>query len=282
MQENIFVEQPFDFSRHSTIGCGGMAKKAFYPSNEEEVRFLLSQPSNGWVAVGCLSNVLPSDKGTDKNVICTKRLTEIASTPDGVYVSAGVTSGALIRYMQENMLSGAEFIVGIPCTLGGLLYMNGGVRGKYIAEIVQSVRIFRDGQTLELPVEECHYAYKHSVFMETEDFILGGTLRLVKAPRKQIDEEIHRWLQLRVNLPKGKSMGCVFKNPDGISAGALIEGAGLKGARVGGAVVSNIHANFILNDQNATAQDIHTLIALIKNKVKAQYGIALEEEIRYL
>ena len=118
--------------------------------------------------------------------------------------------------------------------------------------------------------------------METEDFILGGTLRLVKAPREQIDEEIHRWLQLRANLPKGKSMGCVFKNPDGVSAGALIEGAGLKGTRVGGAVVSNIHANFILNEHNATSWDIHTLIALIKNKVKAQYGIALEEEIRYL
>ena len=282
MQNGIPSERPFDFSQHSTVGCGGTAKVAFYPSNEEEVKTLLAAYPKAWTAVGNLSNVLPPDEGLDKTVICTKRLTEIVPTKQGVYVSAGVTSGRLIQYMQETGLSGAEFVAGIPCTVGGLLYMNGGARGRYIADIVQSVRIIRDGKRIELPNAACQYSYKNSVFMHTDDFILGGTLRLEDKGHFAVAEEVRRYLQMRTHLPKGKSMGCVFKNPDGRSAGALIEGAGLKGLRVGGAKVSEIHANFIINDQNATSKDICTLITLIKNAVQAQYGVVLEEEIRYL
>ncbi len=282
MFEQIYTERPFDFTKHSTIGCGGFAKVAYYPKNEEETLFLLSALKDGWVALGNLSNVLPSDEGLDKMVICTKRLTEIRSTADGVFVSAGVTSGALLRYMKQNGFGGAEFLVGIPCTLGGILHMNGGAGGKYIAEIVKNVRIIRGGKAMDLPVEECAYSYKNSAFMRTDDFILGGVLHLKKTDRESVEREIRRWLDKRAHLPKGKSMGCVFKNPQGVFAGELIEKTGLKGFRIGGAKVSEQHANFIINDKNATAEEIRALISLVKNAVYAQYGVRLEEEIKYV
>ena len=232
--------------------------------------------------VGNLSNVLPADEGTPHSVICTKRLTDIRFKKDGVYVSAGVTSGALLRYMQTMGLSGTEFLAGIPCTLGGILYMNGGVNGQYIATLVQSVRVIRKGEVVDLPINECGYSYKNSIFMQTDDFILGATLHLENDDGGTIKDKIQHYMQKRAHLPKGKSMGCVFKNPPDISAGALIEQVGLKGFRVGGAKVSELHANFIINDQHATAADIRTLIELIKNAVYKAYGMMLEEEIRYI
>ena len=282
MYGQIIKEQPFDFTKHSTIGCGGVARQAFYPKNEEETGFLLDKQPNGWIVVGNMSNVLPPDAGTDKTVICTKKLTEIRVQEDTVYVSAGVTSGNLLRFMQGQGYSGTEFLAGIPCTMGGILYMNGGAGGRYIDEFVDGLRIVRNGRIIDLPVSECGYSYKNSVFMQTDDFILGGYLRLVKAKKEDIAKSIKSWLDRRVHLPKGKSMGCVFKNPKGFSAGALIERTGLKGLRIGGAKVSEEHANFIINDKNATAREITSLITMIKNAVYAQYGILLEEEIRYL
>lgn len=282
MFEQIYTEKPFDFTKHSTIGCGGFAKVAYYPKDETETLFLLSSLKDGWTALGNLSNVLPSDEGLNKTVICTKRLTQIRRTEDGAFVSAGVTSGGLLRYAKENGLRGAEFLIGIPCTLGGILYMNGGAGGKYIADIVKSVRIVREGKAIDLTVKECGYSYKNSAFMRTKDFILGATLRLEKTDRESVEREIRRWLDKRAHLPKGKSMGCVFKNPQGAFAGELIEKTGLKGFRIGGAKVSEEHANFIINDKNATAEEIRALISVIKNAVLAQYGITLEEEIQYL
>ena len=282
MYKQIYTERPFHFTKHSTIGCGGFAETAYYPKDEREVLSLLSAFRENWLAVGNLSNVLTADEGTKRTVICTKKMTEIRETDDGVFLSAGVTSGMLLRYMQETGCGGAEFFAGIPCTVGGMLYMNGGAGGKYIAEITKSVRILRDGKIIDLPVGMCEYSYKNSLFMCTDDFILGGIFRLEKSDKDKVKGEIRRHLQKRAHLPKGKSMGCVFKNPQDVSAGALIEQAGLKGVRVGGAKVSELHANFILNDQNASSADICTLIQEIKNAVYSKFGVALEEEIRYI
>ena len=281
MYKEIYTEKPFNFTKRSTIGCGGFAKEAYYPCDEEEALYLLSTHPQ-YVAVGNLSNVLPSDEDTHRVVICTKKLTEIRERTDGVFVSAGVTSGALLRYMKGVGYTGAEFFAGIPCTLGGMLYMNGGAGGKYVADIVKTVRVIREGVARDLPVEECEYSYKHSVFMRTDDFILGALLHLEKADKQAITEEISRWLAKRAHLPKGRSMGCVFKNPQGVFAGALIEGAGFKGVRVGGAKVSELHANFIINDKDATSEEIRVLIQKIKTAVYEKYGVRLEEEIRYI
>ncbi len=274
-------ERPFSFSQRSTIGCGGVADIAFYPQTQAEWLQLvrgLKEDGVPFYTVGNLSNVLPTDGRIESAVVCTKKM----QTVEGCFFASGISSAKLLAYCKSAQKSGAEFLTGIPCTLGGALFMNAGVGGRYIAEIVQSVRVYREGKVVTLSNAECAYAYKKSAFMDGDWIILGATLSLVDSDGETVEREIARYHARRAHLPKGRSMGCVFKNPEGYVAGKLIEDMGLKGLRVGGAVVSPTHANFIINERNATALDIRTLIARIKGEVLARFGITLEEEIRYL
>lgn len=286
MSENDFSKAvtPFDFSRHSTIGCGGVAKRAFYPRTAMQLNDVLTALQNEGLryhVLGNLSNVLPPDGVSARYVIRTTELLPLDEN-NARFVSAGMRSGALMRRFEALGLSGAEFLAGIPCTLGGALYMNAGVSGRYIAELVESVTVLRKGRIEKLSLDECRYAYKQSVFMQNDWVILGASLRLTDSSREQVAENIREYVKKRAHLPKGKSMGCVFKNPPKCLAGKLIEGAGLKGLRIGGAVVSTAHANFILNDGGARSAEIKSLIEIVKNAVYAQYKVRLEEEIRYL
>ena len=283
--DKIIVERPFDFSLHSSIGCGGMAKIAYYPQGEKECVSLLNglkKDGREYILVGNMTNTLASDLGTEKIVVCTKKMRKILPLDGGVFVEAGVTSGALLRFLRHDGLSGGEFLSGIPCTIGGALYMNAGVRGKYIDEIVRYVRVYRDGEVLDLPIDACDYGYKSSVFMRNNDVIIGGFLAMEMAGKSWVIEREKEYKAQRKHLPKERSMGCIFKNPPNLSAGVLIEKAGLKGLRIGGAKVSEIHANFIINDGKATAKEVATLIDLIKHTVFEDCGVLLEEEIRYI
>ena len=282
--EDIQQEIPFDFARHSSIGVGGHAKIAYYPKNIFQMKALLSylnESKTTYYVVGNMSNVLPCDEDTDKVIVCTKGLTGM-QVNNCVFVEAGVMSGAFLNACREARKIGAEFLVGIPCTIGGALYMNAGVKERYMAEIVESVLVFKDGKMELLSQKECCYGYKKSSFMDGKSIILGASLRLQNGDSEVIEKEKRYFLEKRAHLPKGKSMGCVFKNPNGATAGALIENVGLKGCRIGGAFISNAHANFIINDKNATSTDVQALIALIKKTVFEKYKIQLEEEIRYL
>ncbi len=277
-------ETPFSFSNNSSIGCGGLAKVVYYPQSVVELCTLidcLKKDGVGYYVLGNLTNVLPPDWDSDSVIIRTRNLNGILFSRE-IFVYAGVTSGAFLQACKRNRKTGGEFLCGVPCTIGGALYMNAGADGHYINEIVESVLVYNDGKTRIVPLDECQYSYKHSVFMENGDVILGATLRLQDGALEEIEERKRYYIERRAHLPTGKSMGCVFKNPDNRSAGELIEKSGLKGMRIGGAVVSEKHANFILNDNNATSADIKGLITLIKNAVFAQYGIVLQEEIRYL
>ena len=272
---------PFDLAKNSSIGVGGYAEIAYAPQTQDElvqvVQALKNQGKRYYV-VGNMSNVLPSDGKSKRVFILTKNLNAI----DGNYFQVGVTAGQFLQYCKGKNLSGGEFLSGIPCTIGGALYMNAGVAGAYIGEIVESVRVLKNGEICTLKKEDCAYAYKTSVFMDTETVILGATLRLQKADKIAIEEKLTYYKQRRKHLPKGKSMGCVFKNPENFVAGKLIEGAGLKGLRVGGAYISESHANFIINDACATSAHVRSLIEIMKNAVFAQYKIRLQEEINYL
>lgn len=278
-------ETPFSFTKHSSIGVGGTSRVAYYPETEEQLKRLvlhLYQTEQPFYVLGNLTNVLPCDNHVKKPVLRTTRLRDIQITQDGLYVSAGVSAGAFLRECKRLQLGGAEFLVGIPCTMGGALFMNAGASGEYLAPFIKSVKVLYRGKEEILPAAACQYAYKQSVFMQEEAVIVGATFALLNMPTPQIEQRTKYFLQKRAHLPKGKSMGCVFKNPNGVSAGKLIESAGLKGLRIGGAVISEKHANFILNDANATGADIKSLITVMKNAVFAQYKIRLEEEIRYI
>lgn len=281
---NIFTENPFDFSKHSFVGIGGCAAKAYYPKSVSEMQALISflkSRKKEYCVIGNLSNTLVGDGKIDKAVICTKKMTAMKAG-ELLYAESGVSSKAFLNFCRKTERTGAEFLAGIPCTMGGALFMNAGVRNKYISEIVESVLVLRDGQEIRLSLQECAYSYKNSLFMQNSDIILGAYFRLEKGELVEIDGKINEYLLLRAHLPKGKSLGCVFKNPSEGSAGEFIERAGLKGSRIGGAYVSMEHANFIINDGAATADDYKRLIELVQERVQERFGVRLEKEIRYL
>lgn len=280
----VFYERDFDLAKHSYIGCGGIAPGVFYPSSAEELASLLKKLKQDGVAyyvLGNLSNVLPSDSGTEKVIIRLQKMNGIFCS-EGVFAYAGAVSGAFLRACKAAGLSGGEFLYGIPCTIGGALYMNAGASGRYISEIVESVLVCRDGELRLLSLQECAYAYKDSAFMKNGDVIVGGSFRLKKASLAEIEREMQYYAQKRAHLPKGKSMGCTFKNPIGAYAGDLIERCGLKGFQIGGARISQTHANFIINENQGTAKDVRAIIETIKASVKEKFGVELQEEIRYL
>lgn len=276
-------EKTFSFAKHSTIGCGGFAKIAYFPQSIDGAVALLKRlnaENAPYFVVGNMSNILPNSGVSKRILVSTKGIKE--TDIHRGFFGAGVTGSELLRLCKKHGKSGAEFLEGIPCTLGGAAYMNAGVAGAYMQDIVDRVLVF-DGEAIkELSVQDCAYAYKSSVFMQKTCVILGVWLRLEQANETQIDERLRFYKKRRLHLPKGKSMGCVFKNPTGDSAGRLIENAGLKGLRLGGATVSQTHANFILNDDSATSDEIKTLIGVIKTAVFEQSKIRLEEEIEYL
>ena len=281
-EREYFWQSPYLFANCSTIGCGGFSALAVYPKTKEELGALLRRLKSAkidYYILGNLSNVLPPPKMSSRVVVSTKRLTQIAPISGGVYAQAGVTSGALLRYCKQNGKSGVEFLTGIPCTLGGALYMNAGVNGAHMQDIVQAVDVFYQGKLVSWQLNECEYAYKSSRFMKEDCAIVGARLKLLDATVEEVACRIKSYDERRAHLPKGKSMGCVFKNLNGESAGKWIEGAGLKGMAIGGAYVSKEHANFIINSGSATVEDICALIRLIKNAVFAQYKVQLQEEI---
>ncbi len=281
----IKEEKPFLFAKHASISCGGYARVAYYPENERQIAALieeLTKKQTPFYVVGNMSNVLPTDGESRRKFVLTKKMKTLEDRDGAVYAAAGVTSAELLRFCKKAGKTGAEFLEGIPCTLGGALYMNAGVSGEYIQNIVQSVTVLENGKVYELSQADCNYAYKRSVFMNGSFVILGASLLLKNADEDEVERRIEVYRNRRMHLPKGKSMGCVFKNPEGEVAGRLIEGAGLKGLKVGGAKISETHANFIINEGGATSRQIRTLIDIVKNAVFAQYKIRLEEEIRYL
>ena len=276
-------EENFYLSKHSSIGIGGKAEIVFCPQSVAECVALLQKlQTDGlpYCTLGNLTNVLPPDQPLRKAILLTKNLNGIKKTEKGIFAYAGIKSGELLRFCKQNEYSGVEFLQGVPCTLGGALFMNAGVSGRYINEVVDEVLVYRDGKTHTLSNAECQYAYKQSVFMENKDVILGASLHLKKTSVEEITAKERAYACKRAHLPKGRSMGCVFKNPQGYTAGELIEKCGFKGVREGGAIVAEEHANFILNTNGATSRDVEILIKRIKAAVLEKYGVKLEEEIR--
>lgn len=279
------IEYDYDFSKRACIGCGGRAKFALFPSDETELAAVVDTlKSHGisHVVLGNLSNVLPPDSEYTKIPVLTNRIDKICEEGEEVYVGAGTSSGKLLRFCKEKELSGGEFLTGIPCFIGGATYMNAGVGGAYMQEIVSGVLAYMNGKIVKLTAKECNFSYKRSLFMQKDAVILGTYCKFKPSTAQAVEKKIAEYAQKRKNLPIGKSMGCVFKNPQGEIAGKLIEGAGLKGLTLGGAKISEKHANFIINQSACKSSAIKTLITLIKDRVQAEYGIILQEEIVYI
>ncbi len=274
-------EEDFPFARHTTIGCGGTAAAAFSPSSAEELALLLrvlEAENIPYCFLGAGANVLPREGRFEGAVIRFDGFSSLRAEGDTIVAGAGVTGGRLLGFARAHALGGAEFLTGIPMTAGGAVVMNAGVREGHIGDLIEEVYCVAGGVPRIFSARECAFGEKTSVF-QSGIAVTGMRLRLRQETATEIASRTEYFRKKRAHLPKGRSMGCVFVNPAGLSAGAIIEACGLKGTKLGGARVSEIHANFILNE-GGSSEDIEALIALVKRRVQGRTGILLTEEIR--
>ena len=283
----FFIRHDFPLSRVTSFHIGGNADLAVYPADAEAFAYALDavvQAGVPYTVIGNGSNTLVRDGGFRGVVFVTTDMRRV--TIDGTRLTGGcgVLLGSVGTNASRAGLAGAEFANGIPGTLGGAVYMNAGAYGGQLADIVcETVCYDLDAkQVLHLDNAAQHFGYRHSVFMEKNYIILSATLQLTKDEPDAIRARMNDYLaRRREKQPlEYPSAGSVFKRPEGHFAGKLIEDAGLKGLRVGGAEVSPKHAGFIVNVGGATTRDVLELIERIREKVYAMSGVTLECEIR--
>ncbi len=279
----VVWEREFSFARHTTIGCGGTASLAASPADLETAAELIAYLRRSHIPhcfLGAGANVLPADGRFEGVVVRFCRLKTLYADGETIYAGAGVTGGALLRFAEANGLGGLECFTGIPMTVGGGVTMNAGVAEGHFSDVVTGVVGVREGRIAVFSRRDCAFSEKTSIF-GNGTAVIGAYLKGSASSPQEIAERRAHFRAARAHLPRGRSMGCVFVNPEGDFAGRLIAQCGLKGTRVGGAVVSCGHGNFILNE-GGTSADVSALIALIREEVLRQTGILLREEIRRL
>lgn len=273
-------------SKHTSWRTGGVAKQYVQAESLDALAtFIATLPDDEellWMGLG--SNTLVRDGGFSGTVIATQGvMTQLELVDEAtVYVGAGVASAKLARFCTRNGLSGAEFFAGIPGLVGGALAMNAGAFGGEIWPLIVEVEtINRKGEIKKRQASEFEYSYRHVNGPENEWFV-SATLRLDKQSENSGAIDIKQLLAKRAaSQPTGvASCGSVFRNPDKFYAAQLIEECGLKGKRIGGAVVSEKHANFIINDGDACAADIESLILQVQKTVEDERGVLLQQEVR--
>lgn len=278
---SLELERNFSFARHATIGCGGSAAVCAYPGSGGEAAELLCyllREGIPYCILGAGANVLPGSGFFEGVVVRLTKLNTLTADGTFLHIGAGVTGGALCRFARQQRLTGFEAFTGIPMTLGGGVTMNAGVQGRHFSDVVERVTAVEKGKIKIFSQKDCDFSEKSSVF-QSGIVITELILRGEPAPQTAIEERTAFFRARRVHLPKGRSMGCTFVNPEGLSAGKLIEDCGLKGCKRGGAKISETHANFIINE-GGTADDVAQLIEFAQKTVERRTGIRLREEIR--
>ena len=282
------VRRDEPMARHTTYRIGGPAALLVVCdtiADLSSVFTLLCDEGLPWTVLGKGSNVLVSDAGFEGAVIILgkefkRHRTEVGQVRSG----AGVTLAALVQDAYSRGLSGLEFAVGIPGTVGGALAMNAGSRDQWIGERVESVTLYVPGEGLMVVRgAEIEWGYRSSGLPE-RGVIVECSLALEEGDCERIRRTMDaRFLSRKSTQPVGTpNAGSVFINPEGDSAGRLIQACGLKGFRFGGAQVSEVHANFIVNTGSATAADVLDLIDHVRGVVRERHGIELETELRFL
>lgn len=269
-----------------TFGIGGPARIYIEVKTVEEMQAALRYCHQGkmpFFTLGKGSNCLFDDRGFD-GVVIHNKIDFKEQKPSGIfYVGGGYSFSLIGAQTAREGWSGLEFASGIPGTVGGAIFMNAGANGKETCESLISVDfITPEGDYQTLKKENLHFAYRTSTFQSLAGVILGATFALTPAPdarQKQLEIISYRKKTQPYN---DRSAGCIFRNPHCGHAGALIDKSGLKGTQIGGAKVSEMHANFIVNTENAKASDVLELIKYIKKHVKNHSGVDLESEVRYI
>lgn len=273
------IYKNYQMKEHSNMKIGGVTKNFFVVEDKNELKDIFDNYENIFV-IGNGTNTLINDGELETNFLSLKKLNKITKLEEGlIQVEAGVDFSDLINYLNENDYTGLENLAGIPGTLGGLVYMNGGAYGSEIFDHIVEIEILNEKKEIKkVKKEEICFSYRKTEIQEKKWIVLSATFKLEKGHNKcKVDElKCKREERHPLDLP---NLGSSFKNPEGFFAAKLIIEAGVQGYKVGNAQISMKHPNFIVNLGGATYFDITTLISHVKKAVKEKTGIDLEEEI---
>lgn len=272
------------FKKLTTYKTGGTARLVVFPSSISSLIRILKYIKNNnidYKVFGNGSNILASDKSYDGVIIKLTNLNNIIINDNKIEVEAGYNFTNLCNQMSKKGYTGLEFGGGIPATVGGAIYMNAGAYLESISSVVEKVEILDENlKVITITKGEIKYGYRSSIFMKKNWIILKAYLKLKKYKKEEIIDLIEDRKRRRINTQplEYPSAGSVFRNPKGMFAGKLIEDCNLKGYTYGGAQISDKHANFIINKNNATSNDIAYLMNLATEKVKEKYNVELHRE----
>jgi UDP-N-acetylmuramate dehydrogenase len=279
------VETNYPLAKQTWYGLGGPADYFIRPKTIEQLKKVVQRCNENGIRIyvmGFGSNLLINDDGLRGAVIKLEAepFTHVEFKGQEVTAWAGAELSKLVLTCVEKGLSGVEALTGIPGSTGGAVRMNAGGNFGDFGAVVETVTLMdKAGNVFEKNKPELVFDYRQTNI--TAKFILNARLKLNAADPEQIMRTVKEvWIYKKNSQPlKTKNAGCVFKNPRGVSAGALIDRAGLKGLQIGGAVVSDKHANFIIAENGCTSRDVMKLIEAVKQKVKEQFDVELELEI---
>ena len=283
----LLAQEPM--AKHTSFRIGGPADVLAQPADEAELAALLKRAGEHAVPVTLIgngSNLLVRDKGIRGLVVkLSNSFSDMKALGNELTFGSGISLAMASKKAASLSLSGLEFAVGIPGTIGGAVYMNAGAYDGEMAKVVTSVRVMdREGKISELQASELDFAYRHTALQNSGWIVISVTVALQPGEAESIAAKMADFSQRRISkqpleLP---SAGSMFKRPVGYFAGTLIEQTGLKGYTVGGAQVSQKHAGFVVNVGGATAKDVLQLISDVQSKVFAAHGVRLEPEVLVL
>ena len=264
---------------YSNMKIGGKAKRLIIVENKEEMKEAYEK-YDSLLLLGNGTNLLLNDGYLDYNFVSTEKLNRIEKLEKNrVYVEAGVDLETLLAFMEKENLSGIEKMAGIPGSIGGLTYLNGGAFGTEIFDFIDEIEVLTEGNIIQsIKKKDLYVRYRKTEIQEKKWIVLSVIFQFQTGFDKSTVEEIKKSREEKHPLDK-PSLGSTFKNPEGDFAARLISEAGLKGRKVGGAQIAEKHPNFVLNLGEATFQDILDTLDLVKKTVKEKFGVQLEEEI---
>ncbi|MDB2106137.1 UDP-N-acetylmuramate dehydrogenase [Clostridium paraputrificum] len=277
-----------NMSNHIHFKVGGPVDILLIPSKVNQVVETLKICKNEnipYFIIGNGSNLLVKDGGIRGVVIKLSNLLSIEVKDNKIKASSGTLLEDVSKKAVENSLTGFEFACGIPGSVGGAVFMNAGAYDGEIKNVIKEAEVLdRDGNIMVLSKKELELGYRTSKVMKDNLLVLSATFELTKGDKEKIQERVNELTEKRESKQplEYPSAGSTFKRPEGYFAGKLIQDAGLKGASVGGAAVSEKHSGFVINKDGATAEDVLNLIAHVQNEVKKQFGVELHTEVRII
>lgn len=282
---HIEVKENYSVKNLTSFKIGGPVDKLYFPQNQQEFIYLLKTLYNP-IIMGNWSNVLISSKGIRGSVICTSNLSKVDINNTQIIAECGIKGPALAKIASEHELSGFEFMAGFPGSIGGNIYMNASAHSQSISDFLVRINVFDLSKKEILTIEKktLDFAYRSSVLQRKPYILLSAEFNLEKSEKNKILSLITKNLNFRKAYQPSLSKpnaGSVFKNPEDLSAGRLLDKSGVKNFEVGGAKVWDKHANFIINTGDATSTNVLELMFKMYTKVKEKYKIELVPEIKY-